>query len=79
MAQQQVFNLFSSDLLPAAVDLILFASLNGDVAIRIDSDQIAGTVKAVGVKGAGIMLRAFEITTEGVRTTCHQASGLSLG
>ena len=35
--------------------------------------------KAVGVKGAGIMLRAFEITTEGVRTTCHQASGLSLG
>ena len=53
MAQQQVFNLFSSDLLPAAVDLILFASLNGDVAIRVDSDQIAGTVKAVGVKGAG--------------------------
>lgn len=59
MAQQQVFNLFSGDLLPAAIDLILFTPLNGDVTIRIDSDQIAGTVKAVGVKGAGIMLRTF--------------------
>ena len=66
MAQQQVFNLFCSDLLPTAVDLILLASLDGDVAISIDGDQIAGAVKTVGVKGAGIVLRTFEVAAEGV-------------
>jgi hypothetical protein len=73
MAQQQVFDLFGGDLLAAAVDLIFFAPLHGDVALLVDRNQIAGAVKAVGIKGAGVMLRAVEVAAEGVRPAGHQA------
>ena len=74
MAQQQVFDLFRRDLLSAAVDLIFFPSLHGDIAVFIDRDQIARTVEPVGIKGFGIMLRTLVIAAEGVRTTGHQPS-----
>ena len=78
MAQQQVFDLFGSDLLAATVDLIFLAPLHGDVTLWINRDQIAGTVKTVGIKGTGIVLRAFVITAEGVRPARHQASNFPL-
>ena len=77
MAQQQVFNLFGGDLLAAAVDLILLAPLHGDVALLVDGDQIARAVKAVGVKGAGVVFRAVEIAAEGVRPARHQTPDLT--
>jgi hypothetical protein len=55
VAQQQVFDLFGSDLLAATVNLIFLAPLHGDVTLWINRDQIAGTVKTVGIKGAGIV------------------------
>ncbi len=51
MAQQQVFDLFSGDLLAAAVDLIFFPALDGDIPIFVDRNQIAGAIKPLGVKG----------------------------
>ena len=73
MTQQQVFDLFRRDLLAAAVDLIFFPPLHGDVALFIDRNQIARTVEAVGIKGFGIMLRALVVPAEGVRPAGHQA------
>jgi hypothetical protein len=66
MAQQQVFDLFRGDLLAAAVDLIFFPPLHGDIAVFVDRNQIAGAVKTVGIKGAGVMLRAVVVAAEGV-------------
>ncbi len=76
VAQQQVFDLFGGDLLATTVDLIFLAPLHGDVPLLVDGDQIAGTVKAVGVEGAGIVFRAVEIAAEGVRAARHQTSDL---
>ncbi len=77
MAEQQVLDLFRGDLLAPAVDLIFLAPLNGDVALFINGYQIAGAVKAVLIKGAGIVFRAVVIAAEGIRAARHQPSCLT--
>jgi hypothetical protein len=54
MAQQQVFDLFSGDLLAAAVDLIFFPALDGDIPVFIDRNQIAGAVKPSASKASAL-------------------------
>ncbi|MNP34183.1 hypothetical protein D3C76_1274580 [compost metagenome] len=77
MAQEQVFHLFGGDLLPAAVDLIFFAPLHGDIALLVNGDQIPRAVKAVRIKGAGVVFRALVVATEGVGPAGHQTPHLA--
>ena len=79
MAQQQVFNFLRRDLLAAAVDLIFFTPLHGDIAVLVDRNKIAGAVKTVGIKRFGVMLRTFVVAAEGVWTPGHQTPHLTTG
>ena len=61
MAQQQQLDLLGVDLLAAAVDQVLDAALDGDVALAVDHrdrGEVAGAVEAVGGEGARVVLGA---------------------
>ena len=72
MAQNQLFDLFGTDLFRAAIDQVLLAAFDDVVSGRVLPHQIAAAIKAVGGEGAGVVLWRAVIAAERVRAAAAQ-------
>ena len=77
MGDQQVLHLFRSDLLAAAVDLVLVAALHHQVAVLVAADPVAGAVEAVRAEGLGVVFGQAVVAADGVGTAHGQFADLA--